>query len=269
VQSQIKCFLQRNDLNQVYNISMLHKILGSSISTTSYSAATAQILTWARAGESRSVYAANVHMVMEAYDHADFRTAVNGADLVTPDGMPLVWALRRKGVNGQSRVYGPTLMLEVLRAAECEGIAVGFLGSTAEIRQAMLARFAVEFPRLRVCPLPEMPFGAQSAEDDAALTTQIEAAGARILFVALGCPAQERWIAAHRGRIHAVMLGVGAAFAFHAGAVRQAPGWMQRLGLEWLFRLTQEPGRLWKRYLKHNPRFLILEGIELIRDKMK
>lgn len=245
------------------------EILETDVNNTSYAVAVGQILAWARAGESRSVYAANVHMVMEAYDHSDFRTAVNGADLVTPDGMPLVWALRRKGVNEQSRVYGPTLMLEVLRAAEREGIAVGFLGSTAEIRQAMLARFAVEFPRLRVCPLPEMPFGAQSAEADAALTAQIEAAGARILFVALGCPAQERWIAAHRGRIHAVMLGVGAAFAFHAGAVRQAPGWMQRLGLEWLFRLTQEPGRLWKRYLKHNPRFLILEGIELIRDKMK
>ncbi|NMC86393.1 MAG: WecB/TagA/CpsF family glycosyltransferase [Anaerolineaceae bacterium] len=208
-------------------------------------------------------------MVMEAYDHADFRTAVNGADLVTPDGMPLVWTLRCKGIHGQQRVYGPTLMLEVLRAAERAGVAVGFLGSTAEIRQAMLARFAVEFPRLRVCQLPEMPFGLQSEEQDEALTAQIEATGVRILFVALGCPAQERWIAAHRGRIQAVMLGVGAAFAFHAGVVRQAPAWIQRLGLEWLFRLTQEPGRLWKRYLKHNPRFMILEAVEIIRDKMK
>ena len=110
-------------------------ILGSSISTTSYSSAVEQIRAWTRQNESRSVYAANVHMVMEAYDHPDFQEIVNSADLVTPDGMPLVWCLRAKGEKAQERVYGPTLMLEVLRMAEKEGIVLGFLGSTAEILQ--------------------------------------------------------------------------------------------------------------------------------------
>lgn len=255
-------------MNHVYNTSMSQKILGSSICTTSYPEAVEQIIGWAAAGESRSVYAANVHMLMEAHDHLDMQVCVNTADLVTPDGMPLVWMLRAKGVKGQQRVYGPTLMLEVLRAAEKQGIPVSFLGSTNDILKALITRMLEEFPRLQITTSHALPFRNLTAVEDDDLCALVNSEGAHILFIALGCPKQERWIAAHKGKINAVMIGVGAAFAFHAGIVEQAPVWMQKAGLEWFFRLTREPGRLWRRYLWNNPRFVVLSITELLREKL-
>jgi N-acetylglucosaminyldiphosphoundecaprenol N-acetyl-beta-D-mannosaminyltransferase len=120
---------------------------------------------------------------------------------------------------------------------------------------------------LKIGVCASLPFRSISVDEDAALCESIKASGVRILFIALGCPKQERWIAAHRGKIDAVMLGVGAAFAFHAGAVRQAPHWMQKMGLEWLFRFSQEPRRLWRRYLVNNPRFVILLLAELLHGR--
>ena len=244
-------------------------ILDCSISPTSYVDSVSQILLWAQQGESRSVFAANVHMLMEAHDHPDFRNIVNSADLVTPDGMPLVWALRRKGFPQQQRVYGPTLMLEVLQKAAQENISVGFLGDTREVLQRLSEKMLERFPGLHIVAKISPPFAPLSAEEDKVLWNEINIAGVRILFVALGCPKQERWIAAHLGKIDAVMIGVGAAFAFHAGIVRQAPAWMQKMGLEWLFRFSQEPARLWKRYLVNNPRFAILVTLELLGEKFR
>lgn len=241
-------------------------LLGTSISTTSYSLAVEQIINWVNDRESRSVYAANVHMVMEAYDHPDFQEIVNSADLVTPDGMPLVWCLRAKGVKDQQRVYGPTLMLEVLKMAEKEGIKVGFIGSTPDVLEKLTQNLIEKFPQLRIAFSHPLPFHDPSITEDREICARIEGAGVQILFVALGCPKQERWIAAHNGKVPAVMAGVGAAFAFHAGTVKQAPPWMQKLGLEWLYRLSREPGRLWKRYLWNNPRFVVLAGCELFRE---
>lgn len=233
-------------------------ILSTHIHPTSYAEAVARVLAWAREGESRSVYAANVHMVMTAYDCPEFRDVVNAADLVTPDGMPLVWVLRRKGFPTQERVYGPTLMLNILEAAAREQIPVGFLGGTPELLSQLTARMTAQYAGLMVAAQAAPPFRALSDAEDAALIEQLNQSGVRILFVGLGCPKQEIWIAEHRGKVNAVMAGVGAAFAFHAGAVRQAPAWMQKLGLEWLFRLWQEPRRLWKRYFFTNPRFVCL-----------
>jgi N-acetylglucosaminyldiphosphoundecaprenol N-acetyl-beta-D-mannosaminyltransferase len=239
-----------------------------SIDATSYAFAVEQIMGWARQNESRSVYAANVHMVMEAYDHPDFKEIVNSADLVTPDGMPLVWCLRAKGVKSQQRVYGPTLMLEVLKAAEKEDIKVGFIGSTPDVLERLTENLIGKFPQLEIALVLPLPFYDPSTEEDRETCSKIEGAGVQVLFVALGCPKQERWIAAHRGKVPAVMVGVGAAFAFYAGVVKQAPPWMQKLGLEWLYRLTREPGRLWKRYLWNNPRFMVLAGWELFCEKV-
>jgi N-acetylglucosaminyldiphosphoundecaprenol N-acetyl-beta-D-mannosaminyltransferase len=207
-------------------------------------------------------------MIMEAYDHPDFQEIVNSADLVTPDGMPLVWCLRAKGEKAQERVYGPTLMLEVLRMAEKEGLLVGFLGSAAEILQELSIRMLCKYPGLKIAVSVPLPFREMGYDEDLALCEEIEKAGVQILFVALGCPKQERWIAAHRGRVPTVTIGVGAAFAFHAGVVKQAQPWMQKLGLEWLFRLTREPRRLWKRYLWNNPRFMVLVVRELFCEKV-
>jgi len=239
-------------------------ILGMRVDATSYADATQRVLAWARAGESRYVCVANVHMVMEAYDRPDFRSIVNEADLVTPDGMPLVWMLRRLGVCNQERVYGPTLTLWVAEAAAREGIPVGFFGGTPEAVKGISENLQRKFPGLKVAYAYSPPFRPLTLEEDIQVVQAIQDAGVRILFVGLGCPKQEHWMAAHRGRIPAVMLGVGAAFDFHSGRVRQAPSWLQQIGLEWLFRLAMEPRRLWRRYFRHNPRFLVLALRQLL-----
>lgn len=248
--------------------SKIRHILGTRIDATSYEEATRKIVTWAGAGDSCYVCAANVHMAMEAFDDPEFRCVINGAVMVTPDGMPLVWGLRRLGIKEATRVYGPTLTLHVCEAAAASGIPVALYGGTEESLAAFMAFLHDRFPGIRVACAIAPPFRPLSAEEDDAYTRQIAASGARILFVGIGCPKQERWMAQHVSKIPAVMLGVGAAFDFHSGRVRQAPAFMQRMGLEWLYRLWREPRRLWKRYLKHNPRFVFLFGIQLARTKL-
>ena len=247
---------------------MIHAlILKMKVHATTYQAATEQILAWADGHQSRTVFAANVHMVMEAYDDGAFRKVVNKADLVTPDGMPLVWMVRWLGHPIKDRVYGPTLMLRVLEAAARKGIPVGFYGGAPKVLDSLVKNLQSRFQYLDVVFSFSPPYRGPTPEEDLGVVQDINDSGARILFVGLGCPKQELWIAAHRDRVKAVMLGVGAAFDFHAGKVRQAPKWLQKSGLEWLFRLLAEPGRLWKRYLKHNPRFAMLGIMELARKK--
>ncbi len=243
-------------------------VLGVTVDAVSYASATATILSWAKEHACRSVFLANVHMVMEAHDDPVFCALINRSDLVTPDGMPLVWVLRRQGYNLKDRVYGPTLMLRVLEMAAHEGIPVGFYGGHPTVLIKLVERMREHFPSLRTVFNLSPPFRAMTEAEDRDVVRAINDAGARILFVGLGCPKQERWIDAHSGEgeknVRAVMLGVGAAFDFHAGTLRQAPPWMQSHGLEWLFRLVMEPRRLWKRYLKHNPRFSALVFMTLI-----
>jgi N-acetylglucosaminyldiphosphoundecaprenol N-acetyl-beta-D-mannosaminyltransferase len=233
-------------------------IINVRVDPTSYAAAVAQILTWARVKQSSYVCIANVHMLMEAHDSAEFSAIVEHADLVTPDGMPLVWLLRLKGYSDQQRVYGPTLMLHILEVAARENLAVGFYGGAPEVLDALVGRLRAWYPGLRITFALSPPFRTLNQDEDEEIIRQITASKAQILFVGLGCPKQEGWMAAHRGRLDLVMIGVGAAFDFHAGFVRQAPRWMQGAGLEWSFRLIQEPRRLWGRYLIHNPRFVAL-----------
>jgi N-acetylglucosaminyldiphosphoundecaprenol N-acetyl-beta-D-mannosaminyltransferase len=197
-------------------------------------------------------------MTMESYDSVEYRAIVNDADLVTPDGMPLVWALRLFGVARATRVYGPTLTEHVLQRASTAGVPVGFYGSSPQVLARLLEACRQQFPGLRLGYSYAPPFRELTAAEDAAIVGEINASGARILFVGLGCPRQERWMASHKGRVNAVMLGVGAAFDFLSGVKPQAPAWMQRAGLEWLFRLASEPRRLWWRYAYHNPRFMAL-----------
>ncbi len=239
-------------------------ILGMRADATSYDAASTRVLSWARARQSRYVAVATVNNVMEAYDSPAFLDIMNAADLVTPDGMPLVWGLRLLGVANATRVYGPDLTPWVLAAAEHDQIPVGFYGATDAVLEDLLAAVRTRFPGLEVAYAWAPPFRPMSAEEDQAITAQINASGTRILFIGLSTPKQERWMAAHRGRVEAVMLGVGAAFDFLAGVKRQAPRWMMSAGLEWLFRLASEPHRLARRYLKHNPRFVALFLAQLL-----
>jgi N-acetylglucosaminyldiphosphoundecaprenol N-acetyl-beta-D-mannosaminyltransferase len=204
-----------------------------------------------------------VHGVIESTQEKGFRRILNDADLITPDGMPLVWGLRRLGLPFATRVYGPDLTLDVCKGAAAAGVSIALYGGTQE----SLARFSQflesRFPAVKIVCAISPPFRPLSIEEDNEFTRLINDSGASIVLVGIGCPKQERWMSQHKGTISAVMLGVGAAFDFHAGRVRQAPSWVQRAGLEWFFRLVSEPRRLWKRYFRIVPRFIALFGIQL------
>jgi N-acetylglucosaminyldiphosphoundecaprenol N-acetyl-beta-D-mannosaminyltransferase len=208
-----------------------------------------------------------VHMVMESYDHEEYARKVNGADLIVTDGMPLVWMQQLQGKRGASRVRANDLMIMLCAFAEKNNLSVGFYGGRQEVIDAILERAKKDFPNLRVAYAFSPPFRALNEEEDARITAEINRAAPDILFMGLGCPKQENWMAAHNDKLKAVMLGVGASFDFFAGNVRESPEWMGKLGLEWLFRLTQEPKRLWKRYLILNPRFVWLAAMQLLRLK--
>jgi N-acetylglucosaminyldiphosphoundecaprenol N-acetyl-beta-D-mannosaminyltransferase len=241
------------------------RILGTRVDATSYAHATEAVLGWAGRGESRYVCVATVNNLIEAHDDPAYRRVLEDADLVTPDGMPLVWGLRLLGVAGASRVYGPDLTPLLCERAAALGVPVGFYGSTPEVLDDLTAALARRHPRLRVVYAVSPPFRPLGPAEDTAMVERVNASGARLLFVGLGAPKQERWMAAHQGRVGAVMVGVGAAFDFLAGRKRQAPATLQRLGLEWLFRLACEPRRLWRRYLYRNPRFVAMFGAQLLR----
>jgi N-acetylglucosaminyldiphosphoundecaprenol N-acetyl-beta-D-mannosaminyltransferase len=240
-------------------------ILGMRVDLTSYDDATRRILGWAAAGEPRYVCVAAVNNVMRAHDDPAFRAVMNGADLVTPDGMPLVWGLRRLGLRSATRVYGPDLTPQVLSAAEAAAIPVGFFGGAPDVLDGLLVEVGRRWPALEVAYAWSPPFTAPTPAEDREIVEAINGSGARILFVGLGCPKQETWMAAHRASVRSVTVGVGAAFDFLAGEKRQAPRRIQRLGLEWLFRLVTEPRRLAGRYLRQNPRFALLFAAQLLR----
>jgi N-acetylglucosaminyldiphosphoundecaprenol N-acetyl-beta-D-mannosaminyltransferase len=232
------------------------RILGMRVDGTSYAETADAVLEMGANCAGGMICVATTHMVMKAFDDPEFRRLVNSAERVTPDGMPLVWALRRFGVRGATRVYGPSLTLEICARAEARGVPVGFYGGGPEVSDALRARMHERFPRLELPFVYSPPYRSLSAQEDRDLSEAIEGSGARVLFVGLGCPKQERWMAAHRGSLSCAMVGVGAAFDFLAGAKAQAPRWLQDAGLEWLFRLAHEPRRLWRRYLVGNSRFL-------------
>lgn len=238
-------------------------VTGMRVDATSYGDASERVLRWAAERRSAYVCVANVHMAMEAADSQDFRRVVEESNLVTPDGRPLVWALRLLGVKHATQVRGTDLVAEVSDLAAREGVPVGLYGSTPEVLGELNEELKRRFPGLEVACVISPPFRELTAEEDEELTRKVVESGARVLFVGLGCPKQERWMAAHRGSIPAVMIGVGAAFEFYTGRIPQAPRWMQSAGLEWAYRLYREPRRLWRRYAWHNPRFVALLALQL------
>lgn len=239
-------------------------VLGMRVDATSHDDAARRVVQWARKEKSSYVCVASVHMVMETFDSGAFRQTVNGADLVTPDGRPLVWALKGLGVSGASQVRGTDLTTSVVERAARENVPIGLYGGTPELLESFVQVLEARHPEIRVVCKIAPPFRPLTPEEDEAVTQEIVDSGAHILFVGIGCPKQENWMVAHKGRIPAVMLGVGAAFDFHTGRIRQAPHWMQVVGLEWMFRLAMDPKRLWKRYAKHNPRFVGLLLLQLL-----
>ena len=172
--------------------------------------------------------------------------------------MPLVWGLRLLGFPNASRVYGPTLTLHVCEAAASNQIPIGLYGGSEESLESFKNFLLDKYPQINISCAISPPFRSLTPEENSDYIDQIVASGARIIFVGIGCPKQEYWMSSNMGRFSGVMIGVGAAFDFHSGRVKQAPPALQQLGLEWAFRLAMEPRRLWKRYVYNNPRFLAL-----------
>ena len=245
----------------------MSEILGVNVTASSYQAVADRSLAWIKQGESKAVCFATVHMLMEAYDDPKFHTLLNQMDIVNPDGMPLVWSLRALGERDANRVYGPDATVFLLQVAQDEDIPVAFYGGSEQTLEVLVAEVRRRYPRLKIVYTLSPPFRALTAAEDEEITAQINSSGARMVFVGLGCPKQERWVMEHRGRIPAVLFAVGAAFDFFAGTKAQAPRWMMRNGLEWLFRLVTEPRRLAVRYMKHNPRFVVLILMQLMKRR--
>lgn len=241
-------------------------MLEAGISSTSLRQACECVAAWARSGRPAYVCVCNVHTVMEAHKDPAYARIIDGAAMATPDGMPLVWALRRLGAPNQERVYGPDLLMEFasLAAGRAE-LASYFYGGAEGVAGELAARLSAKFPGFRVVGHESPPFRDLDAGEDAAAVERINRSGASVLWVGLGAPKQERWMAAHAGRIRPVMIGVGAAFDFLTGRTPQAPRWMMRSGLEWAFRLAVEPRRLWRRYLFNNPHFLWHMGWRMVK----
>jgi len=234
-------------------------VLGVPLAVTDYAGAVAQAREWAATGgRPHAIAAANTHLVTLARRDPAYRAALEKFDLLLPDGMPLVWVMNRQLPEPlRDRVYGPTFMLQCLEATQGAPWSHFFLGGSEELLTALTARLGARFPALSIAGTCAPPFGEWPPEEDERLLAQLRAAAPSFVWIGLGCPKQEQWIARVHARLPAaVYVAVGAAFAFHAGRVKQAPRWMQSAGLEWVFRLATEPRRLWRRYFVFNTLFL-------------
>lgn len=242
-------------------------VLGMKVDITNSNTVLAQVQTWSLDLIGRYICVSNVHMCMETFDNIDYLKVVNGADLIVPDGRPIVWAQHILGCKKAEQVRGADLTLSICEEAGKLGIPIGFYGATSELLEQLKSVLNKRYPELKIEYSFSPPFRALTKEEDIAHIEAINASGVKILFVGLGCPKQENWMSDHKDQLSCVMLGVGAAFDFIAGNKKHAPQWMQKIGLEWLFRLGTEPRRLWRRYLKHNPRFILYFFMQLLGRK--
>ena len=243
-------------------------VIGIPLSNVDYETATSQIINWAQHNEHRTVCVCNVHSTTSSRWDPSLRRALLTSDMNTADGMPLVWMLRKLGNPNSSRVYGPTLMTHVLEQASHERLRVAFYGGHPARMPALLEMVGKHFPHVKVVASIIPPFRRLTKAEDDAFTQELKDARPQITLVGIGCPKQEIWMHAHSPYIPGVMIGVGAAFDFHAGAVRQAPPRLQSLGLEWAFRLYCEPKRLFRRYLTTNPVFALAAIKQLAQVKL-
>lgn len=241
-------------------------VLGVGISAINIPLAMSTIQNWIARGHKSYVTITGVHGVMESQSDPELKRIHNAAGLVTPDGMPMVWMNRLAGNGHVSRVYGPDLMLAVCDDAQKRGYKHFFYGGAEGVADLLVEKLTARFPQMQVVGTYCPPFRKLTPDEDRDLVAQINASGADIVWVGLSTPKQEYWMSEHVGRLNApVMVGVGAAFDFHAGLKSQAPAWMQKSGLEWFFRLCTEPKRLWKRYLRNNPLFVFYVLLQKLR----
>lgn len=238
-------------------------VLGIPVSVTTLDDATARIERWADDNRGRMICIRDVHGVMRAQDDPELMALHQSADMVTPDGMPLVLLGKLKGLKIE-RTCGPDLMEQVCARSPASGLKHYFYGGQEGIALALAEHMEHRFPGLRIAGHECPPFRPLTQEEDDAVVDRINASGADIVWVGLSTPKQEMWMRDHRARLGATLIGVGAAFDFHTGRVERAPEWMQRHTLEWLHRLLCEPRRLWRRYLLMAPKFVILSAMQML-----
>jgi N-acetylglucosaminyldiphosphoundecaprenol N-acetyl-beta-D-mannosaminyltransferase len=242
-------------------------ILGMRVDQVTLDKAVAMINGWAVHRESKYVCVSNVHMCMEAFDNIQFQRDVNNADLVVPDGKPLAIGLKLLGSNNSGQVRGADLTRLLLEQSKEKNTTVGFYGGTDIALSNIKTMMKQQYSEVDVGCAISPPFRELTQEEENKYIDIINNSNIQILFVGLGCPKQEKWMAKNRGHINAVMIGVGAVFDFLGGTKTEAPKWLQNIGMEWIFRLMAEPKRLWKRYAVHNPRFIWHFSKQLLTSK--
>jgi len=233
-------------------------VFSIAVNIGSYKEFICTILEYAQQKKSYYTCLANVHMLVEAYLNIDFAASIGKADLITPDGRPLTWAIQMLYGIKQDRVAGMDILPDLLEQGQAKQLSVYFYGGHPGLLDKTRRYLANTYPDLRICGLYSPPFRKLSEEEDEEVIKKINQSGAQLVFVSLGCPKQEKWMAAMSNRIEAVMIGVGGALSVMIGARKRAPKWLQTAGLEWLFRLWQEPVRLFKRYAVTNSIFIYL-----------
>jgi N-acetylglucosaminyldiphosphoundecaprenol N-acetyl-beta-D-mannosaminyltransferase len=244
-------------------------IISFSVNSLPFEAQMGIIIKWAQSNLSKVVCIANVHMLIEGHRDPQFGKILHEADLVTPDGMPLVWMLRLLGARNQDRVAGVDVLEGLCRLASENKVSVFFLGSQDTILAKIRQKLELNFPDLEIAGMESLPFRPLTSEEDEALIYSLRKSGAGLILISLGCPKQEIWMSKHKGKIAAVMIGLGGAFPVYAGIQRRAPKIFRDAGLEWLFRLIQEPHRLWKRYASTIPIFVWLASKQILIERTR
>jgi N-acetylglucosaminyldiphosphoundecaprenol N-acetyl-beta-D-mannosaminyltransferase len=243
----------------------VRQIIGSPVTALPFDAQMKVIVGWAQQRLSKMVCVANAHMLVEAHWNPDFAEVLEKADIVTSDGMPIVWMMKLLGVHTQERVAGMDILMKLCRLSTQHSLKVYFLGCQQSVLDQMQTRLAIDFPNLAIAGMEPLPFRPMTPEEDDNVLARIQASGAHLVFVSLGCPKQEKWMAQHRSRVQAVMIGLGGAFPVYGGIKKWAPRWVREAGLEWAYRLMQEPRRLAKRYGETNQAFLWLSLKQLVQ----
>ncbi len=248
-------------------------VLGVEISAVQIPETISLIESWiAERQGCRFIAVTGMHGVMEAQKDPAFRRVLASADLVVPDGMPLVWLARRRGFQLRRRVYGPELMLRFCEQTATKGYRHFLCGGSPGVAESVARIFRERF-KVTIAGVYSPPFRPLTEAEDDEIVRRLNESGADVLWVALGTPSQEIWMHAHRARLRVpVVIGVGAAFDFHAGVKKQAPEWMREHGFEWLFRLLKEPHRLWRRYILYGSEFVLRVALEQLtpqRHKMQ
>jgi len=244
------------------------QIIDSNISIGSYSSFIDGLISLCQSTNSSYVCITNVHMLIEANDSEEFSQIVNNANMATPDGKPVAKGLEWLHKINQPRVAGMDLIESLFERCEEDNLKIFLFGSTDDVLEKMTDKAKIEHPNLNLCGTLSPPFRALSEDEKRDITNTINEQNPDFVFVSLGCPKQERWMAEHRGKINSCMIGLGGAFPVYAGTVSRSPDWMQRNGLEWLYRLYKEPRRLWKRYFYTNTKFIALLTAQLIQKRV-